>query len=341
MNAKYFFMLLLACVTKCVEAVPADALLKSAESGNEDAMFKLGLQYQYGAGGIAKDEEEAVIWYRKLADKGSPWGQYALGDCFREGVGVAQNYEKAFYWYKKAAEQGDGSAQYRLAQCYLDGQGVEKSEEESFKCIAKAAESNSMDSVLELGLYYAAGIGIPINIEQSIGFIQRAAENNSAMAQCILGVSYIYGNGVAQNLNDGMVWLCKAAESFSMQGGDFNAANISGPLISAALKGNPAFLTSFGIYLHRSGTEFPALKENATELAEQGNLDMQYLLGVAYMSGMGVERNNDIAIKWFNKAATNGHRAPYHLWPHMALMIMRLLLRIGFERRGNKATPML
>ena len=308
MKAKYFFLLLLACVTKYVEAGPADELLKSAEGGDEKSMLILGDQYKYGLGGVEKDEEEAVVWYRKLADKGSLWGEYSLGDCFREGAGVAQNYEKAFYWYKKAAEQGDGAAQYRMAKCYLEGNGVEKNEKESFKWMAKAAESNSMDSVLELGLYYAAGIGIPINIEQSIGLIQKAAINNSAMAQCILGLSYIYGNGVAHNLKDGTTWLCKAAESFSMQNGDFNTANISGPLLSAGLEGNPTFLTAFGIYLQRSNPEFPALKEKATDLAEQGNLDMQYLLGVAYMSGMGVERNRDIAIKWFNKAATNGRK---------------------------------
>ena len=308
MKAKYFCLVLLACITQCVAAEPIDELLKSAESGDENAMLRLGRYYKHGSGGIEKDENEAVIWFRKLADKGSPWGQYSLGDCFREGSGVAQNYETAFYWYKKAAEQGDGSAQYRLARCYYDGQGVEKNKQESFKWMAKAAESNSMGTFLDLGLYYAAGIGTPINIQKSIGLIHRAAENNSAMAQCILGLCYIYGNGVAHNLKDGMTWLCKAAESFSMQGGDFNDSNISGPLISAALEGNPTLLTAFGIYLHRSGTDFPELKEKATELAEQGNLDMQYLLGVAYMSGMGVERNKDIAIKWFNTAATNGHK---------------------------------
>ena len=301
-------LLLIVCVPQFVAAVPIDDLRKSAESGDEKSMFILGEQYKYGIGGLEKDEEEAVIWYRKLADKGSPWGQYALGDCFREGSGVAQNYEKAVYWYKKAAEQGDGSAQYRLARCYLDGQGVEKNEQESFKWMAKASESNSMSSVLELGLYYAAGIGVNINLEQSLACIRRAAEDNSAMAQCIIGLSYMYGNGVDRNLNDASIWLGRSAEMFSMATGDFKSLDLTPLLLRAGIKGHATFMTAYGINLHNSIPDFPPLKPSVEERAKQGDEQLQFILGMAYMAGMGIERNTYKAVEWLNKAAVNGHQ---------------------------------
>ncbi len=48
--------------------------------------------------------------------------------------------------------------------------------------------------------------------------------------------------------------------------------------------------------------------------AEQGDVEAQYLLGVYFANGIGVEQNKDEAIKWYNKAAENGHDlADYYL----------------------------
>jgi TPR repeat protein len=42
--------------------------------------------------------------------------------------------------------------------------------------------------------------------------------------------------------------------------------------------------------------------------AEQGVTLAQYNVGIAYASGTGVERNKQEAVKWFDKAASNGNR---------------------------------
>ena len=41
--------------------------------------------------------------------------------------------------------------------------------------------------------------------------------------------------------------------------------------------------------------------------AEQGNAKAQYLYGVCYYNGEGVEENLTNAIYWFKKAAEQGH----------------------------------
>jgi TPR repeat protein len=50
------------------DTVKAASLLRTAaEQGNTSAQFKLGLNYQYGGGGLSKDKSEALNWYRKAA----------------------------------------------------------------------------------------------------------------------------------------------------------------------------------------------------------------------------------------------------------------------------------
>src|SRR5258707_11697406 len=41
-------------------------------------------------------------------------------------------------------------------------------------------------------------------------------------------------------------------------------------------------------------------------LAEQGNRDAQYNLGIAYQYGHGVTRDHSVAASWFRKAANQG-----------------------------------
>ncbi len=46
--------------------------------------------------------------------------------CYADGQGVAKDEVEAVKWYRKAAEQNDAQAQYNLGVCYADGQGVAK-----------------------------------------------------------------------------------------------------------------------------------------------------------------------------------------------------------------------
>ena len=47
-------------------------LLKKAEAGDPVAQLRLGAMYQRGEG-VAKDDAQAVAWYRKPAEPGPKW----------------------------------------------------------------------------------------------------------------------------------------------------------------------------------------------------------------------------------------------------------------------------
>ena len=86
-----------------------------AAQGDADAQYNLGVMYDEGRG-VAKDDAEAVRWYRKAADQGMASAQYNLGVMYDEGEGVTENNAEAVRWYRRAVAQGDADAKKRVAE---------------------------------------------------------------------------------------------------------------------------------------------------------------------------------------------------------------------------------
>jgi len=77
-------------------------LRKTAEQGDAEAQFFLGLMY-YGAElGLTKDYKEAIKWYRKAAEQDYAMAQYNLGFMYSKGFGVIQSGTAAADWFYKA-----------------------------------------------------------------------------------------------------------------------------------------------------------------------------------------------------------------------------------------------
>ena len=89
--------------------------------------------------GVAKDQVEAVKWFRKAAEQNFAEAQYNLGVCYYAGEGVAKDQVEAVKWYRKAAEQNLAEAQYNLGFCYYNGEGVAKDSVEAYKWLLLAA----------------------------------------------------------------------------------------------------------------------------------------------------------------------------------------------------------
>lgn len=80
---------------------------KAAEAGDAEAMSDLGCAYEWGEGGLTRDEAKAVEWYQKAAEAGSARGMKNLGGCYEYGTGgLTKDEAKAMEWYRKAAEAG-------------------------------------------------------------------------------------------------------------------------------------------------------------------------------------------------------------------------------------------
>ena len=73
---------------------------------------------------MAKDETEAVKWYRKAAEQGVALAQTDLGNCYLNGIGVSKDGTEAMKWFRTAADQGFGQAAFIIAECYRYGEGA-------------------------------------------------------------------------------------------------------------------------------------------------------------------------------------------------------------------------
>lgn len=96
----------------------------SALQGLSVAQFHLGLLYDLGADGIAKNDAESLRWYRMAADHGHAEAQFQLGTMYEDGRGTPKDAAEAVKWYLRAANQGVDRAQLKLAYMYREGRGV-------------------------------------------------------------------------------------------------------------------------------------------------------------------------------------------------------------------------
>src|ERR1035437_3003427 len=92
-----------------------------AEQGDAQSQDELGIALAEGNLGVAKDEAEAVKWFRKAAEQNNPWSEQHLGTFYYSGRGVAKNEVEAVKWLRKAAEHNLALAQCKLGIAYDRG----------------------------------------------------------------------------------------------------------------------------------------------------------------------------------------------------------------------------
>jgi TPR repeat protein len=88
---------------------PIEEVKAKAEAGDAESQMELGLRYARGEG-VAKDQVEAVKWYRKAAEQNDSDAQYNLGRCYVRGLGVAEDVVEGYKWLLLGARQGDEDA---------------------------------------------------------------------------------------------------------------------------------------------------------------------------------------------------------------------------------------
>lgn len=144
----------------------------AAQRGHVEAQRSLATMYDIGLG-VAKNENEALRWYRKVAEQGDITEQYRLGLKYED----AKDYAEAMKWYRMAAEQGDMAAQDKLGNMHYRGYGVEKNYTEAMKWYRKAAKQGYNLSEFMLGNMYEKGEGVPIDLPEAKRWYKEAADH--------------------------------------------------------------------------------------------------------------------------------------------------------------------
>ncbi len=69
-----------------------------AERGEVDAAYNLAVVHQHGDG-VAKDNDQALKWYRVAAERNDTSSQHQLGLMYLRGDGVAADDKEAHRWF--------------------------------------------------------------------------------------------------------------------------------------------------------------------------------------------------------------------------------------------------
>ena len=218
---------------------------KAAEQGMAPAQYKVGTFYENGEV-VAKDEAEALKWYRKAEEKNNDQARQAsmnlihsnpslvpieLSDTqklylksaekgdVKAQLSLADSYYKdghtneAIKWYRKAAEQGNAEAQFDFGmRYYSSGHGVDTSIDEALKWFRKAAEQGHAQAQFCIGSCFETGNGVNKDIAEAVKWYRKAADHGYADAQFYIGSSFETGNGVNKNMTEAVKWYRKAAE---------------------------------------------------------------------------------------------------------------------------------
>lgn len=133
------------------------------------------------------EQEEAVQTLERLWDAGLTIAAHQLGKCWRDGPGVLPDDEKAELWFRRSAETGNDFSQYALGKLLQS----RKRMEESVCWYEKAAAQGNQYAGYRLGKLYLQGEGVPKDTAKAIGHLTRAAESGNQYAQYTLGKLYL------------------------------------------------------------------------------------------------------------------------------------------------------
>jgi TPR repeat protein len=168
---------------KLVEA--ARHYLPAADGGDAEAQCRLGWLYEYGRGGMPKDERRAAGLYGKAAEQGHAEARYRLG-LFRQygRAGFPPDEYEAGRLYRLAAEQGEANAQVQLGWFWQNGLGgFSKRPQEAARLYRLAAQQGVADAQEKLGCLYEQGLGLPRDMNAALTWYGMAARGGSVSAK--------------------------------------------------------------------------------------------------------------------------------------------------------------
>lgn len=144
----------------------------------------------------------------QLWDCGFAVAAHQLGKCWRDGLGVLPDDEKAELWFRRSAEAGNDFSQYALGKL-LQGQ---KRIGEAVAWYKKAAAQGNQYAAYRLGKLYVTGEDIPKDVSKALEYLTASARQGNQYAQYTLGKLYLMGEDVKRDWEQAYEWFCRAAD---------------------------------------------------------------------------------------------------------------------------------
>jgi TPR repeat protein len=152
-------------------------LHKSADLGDPEAMFKLGVLYSDKHGELPPDYPQSMLWLHRAADKGNSNAMALIGAAYiKGGIGVTADPTEAMRWLTKAANLGNAPSMAVLGTMYYQGIGVKMDKTEAAQWFRKAADLGVVQAMKILGQMYEEGVGVPVDKAEAQRWYQKATQ---------------------------------------------------------------------------------------------------------------------------------------------------------------------
>lgn len=245
--------------------------------------YRIAKSNGYVDDGFEKIRNELIL----SAENGDTHSQAILGRCYylRDTLGFKRDGLNAVKWLKIASAKKDPNAMRWLGHCYRDGVGVNEDQSAAYKLYK---ESYSLGSKLS-GCYYAEqimdGRGVKKNVKKGAALIKKLANEGLPYGQLLYGKALYYGELGEKNKKAGFDYMIQAALQ-----SDSQAQAILGMWYGfddSYKNGEQAWY-----WTNRS--------------IEKNNLDGFFIMGMLYSNGIHVNKNDSLAIHYWEIAANKG-----------------------------------
>ncbi|WP_085359963.1 tetratricopeptide repeat protein [Neisseria dumasiana] len=253
-----------------------------SKKGDARAKSNLGWLY-YKGWGTQKDVQKAFYWTQQAAKQGNIPSYNNLGFYYSHGIGVPVDWKKGAEYYQLAADNGYADAYQNLAIIYSQGKGVLQNQDRALELAKKAVDNGNQLAIYNVGTIYAS-MG---KYDDAILWLRKAADLNISVAQAELAGLLVKIGKNEKDREEAKQWLFKSLEqddayAYSVAGVMYSEKNDTFPYDEAK---------AFDYYL---------------KAAEMGEETAQTLIGLWYLNGKHVMKDEKKALEWFERSANNG-----------------------------------
>ena len=285
-EARYFLAMSLKDEKKYTEAI--EYLEEASHDHHEDSLFQLGVFYQNGLG-VPADMRRAAQFYKEAAilPNATSASQFNYAVILKNGWGVPKNLPMAAKYFKLAALQGDSEAMNNYALLLNSGEsGIKPNVSEAMKFFKMAADQgNSLaqnNYALLLKNSYMANTA---ELQEALKYFKMASDQGNYNAMNNYALMLKNGEGTMQDISE-------ATRLFKI----------------AADKGNNKFaMHNYALIIRDEYRDFQTSAKYSKMAADLGEVNAMNNYGAALKQGIGVEKNEKLALSYFKKAADLGH----------------------------------
>lgn len=231
------------------------------------------------------DETAAFDQFLRRAENGDPIAQNNVGVLFLKGQGTTRDFAEARRWFQSAADEGLPGAMHNLGVLYLRGHGTTPDPARAAEWFTKAAELGDADAQFYLARLLYRGEGMAQDLPGARHWFTRAADQGLPAAAFNVALMLLRGQGGAPDEARALDYL-KPLEP------DNEAARLLVAQVHLLHAGEP----------ERAALALAGLRP----LAEAGNPEAQYQLGMMLVLGQGIPTDYEEGRFWLQQASRAG-----------------------------------